>query len=503
MTARCLPVLLALAAACTPKIQEQYSVELVGQLDKNYLVGATKAVLEVNDTVVATTDISPGRSFNLTGKGINTTTTPSGVFRVKALDAMNRVVAVGESPEIELELASPPVVRIFMQQVGTFGRHFDLDYPRREMFAVPALAVVGVDTRAKPVTVGLIGLGSVVVTDTATNTTVEKPSPSLQMYNPITQVFEDAGTVANTVARVSPGATTHPDGRALIFGGEATVEMKPPAPSGQLDVLTIARTDFDKVLPTTVLVHDTEMMGVPRISPVLVYTDTAYAIGGRADMPLDTITAINPEIDQGAHLLPLRMSGPRERHTATVVSISGGLDVLIFGGAPAGADVAQLLTPPGPNLVTPAGDAGGPRRDHAALLLPSGDRVLIIGGHGETDAVVRGDTILYTASNRTLSPGPITLRRPRAAFAAFIVGDDLVVAGGVDATGAFLDTAEVYSASTLQPKNLDLPCVPRTGASVVVLPNRLVLVAGGTGPDAKTKVVGALSAVEAYQPPPK
>jgi len=73
----------------------------------------------------------------------------------------------------------------------------------------------------------------------------------------------------------------------------------------------------------------------------------------------------------------------------------------------------------------------------------------------------------------------------------------------VDGTGAFVNTAEVYSATTLQPKNLDLPCVARSGAAVIVLPNHLALLIGGTEAGMKTGAPEATSKVESYQPVPK
>src|SRR4051812_1710145 len=429
MTARCL-FILALAGACTPKVQEEYKVELVGALDQMYLMGATKAELEMNDKVVATTSISSNSAFTLRGKGIDTTATPSAVFRVKARDDKGAVVAVGESPEIELELASPPTVRIFMQRVNTFGRTFDLDYPRRNMFAVAAPGTVGADTRAKPITTAFFGLGSVTVPD-MNGATIEKPSEVLQFYNPVTQVVDDGGLGGNPSGmphpRLNAGATVDPAGRVLVFGGEVTVGTMPPAPSGQLDIVRLARSDFDAFTPM-VNFFEHQMDGIPRIGPVLVYVDAAYAIGGRAGQPLDTVAVINPDAADGFKLLPQKMAGPRERHTATVVNISGGHDVLIFGGAAPGVPVAEVLAAPGPMLLQPTGNGGPPRRDHAAVLLPSMDRVLILGGRSDT--AVLGDSVLYQASGRTLAAGPINLKRPRAEFAALVVGDDLVVAGG-------------------------------------------------------------------------
>jgi hypothetical protein len=127
--------------------------------------------------------------------------------------------------------------------------------------------------------------------------------------------------------------------------------------------------------------------------------------------------------------------------------------------------------------------------------------VIILGGRN--DSGVLGDTVLYQALDRSLKAGPITLKQPRYDFAAFVVGDDLVVAGGYDAAGAPVTTAEIYGATDLQPKALDVPAHPRAGASVIVLPNQMVLILGGTemnkNPDIKDPL-SASSVVEIYQP---
>jgi hypothetical protein len=157
--------------------------------------------------------------------------------------------------------------------------------------------------------------------------------------------------------------------------------------------------------------------------------------------------------------------------------------------------VAELLAanPAGGKTFVPLAGITTPRRDHAALVLGSGDRVIIIGGRN--DGGVLGDSVLYQAATRTLTAGPITLKRPRYDFAAFIVADDLVVAGGTDAAGALIDTAEIYGATDLKPKALDVRCYKRAGAASIVMPNQMVLVLGGTEDGNKASLVD-----ESYQP---
>jgi hypothetical protein len=494
---------LAAATGCTPKIQEQYRIEIVGALNQNYLSGATTAVLEVNDKVLSTTGITPGAAFSLTGSGLDLKVNMSAVFRFKALDAQGTVVAHGQSPEIELILATPPVVRLFIQKPGTFARSFDLDYGRRNMVAVVAPANVGV-AQAKKIDVAFFGLGDVTVPGDTANTTVERPSEVLKLYNPITQIIDDAGTSSALGGirqpRTGAAATVKTDGRVLLFGGEvAATDTTPARTSGQLDVVQIDRTDFDVFSPSYT-VRNGDAPGVARRGSVMVHTDVAYAIGGRAgDQPLDTAVAIDPAVDATFKILPAHLAGPREGHTATPVNIpGGGQEVLVFGGAPANVAVAEVLVA-GQMFVPVVGNAGPPRRDHAAVLLPSKDRVLIVGG--QNDSGVLGDSLVYEGRTKSVGAGGITLKRARRNFAAFVVGDELVVAGGFGPDGAPVPTAEVYDASTLQARDLDVPAHPRAGASVAVLPNLVVLLLGGTEADPMMAgMLKASSVVELYQP---
>jgi hypothetical protein len=510
MTARSSLLLLLGLGACTPKVQEEYKIEIVGDLSTRFLEGATRAVLEVNDKQVATTPITADTAFSLRGTGVDVKTMTSATFRIKAVNDAGVVIAQGQSPEIELDLASPPVVRIFIQKPGSFGRTFDLDYPRRDMIAVPVLASVGTNSRAKAITVALLGLGNVTVPAAEGNALIEKPSEVLQIFNPVTQIMDAAGVggapSGSPHPRVNASATVHSDNRALIFGGEVTVGTMPPAPSAQLDSIRVLRTQFDE-FGRNLTFRESMMPGVARVSPALVFTDATYAIGGRGlvmvgtelqPATLDTIVQINPDIDDGFRVLQQKLAGPRHRHTATVVSLGSGREALIFGGAGAAVPVAEVLIAGGV-LVPVTGNAGPPRIDHAAVVLPPGDRALVIGGR--TGGTIVGDTVLYQAGNRTVAPGSITLKRPRAEFSAFVVGDDLVVAGGIGADGNLIDTAEIYGATDLQPKALDVPCVARTGAAVVVLPHRFVLLMGGTeAVPGKRAFWQASAAVETYQP---
>jgi hypothetical protein len=496
---------LVACAGCGTKIQEQYQIDVVTPgTDDNYLAGATKAVLEIG-TQTYTSSVTPGAPFVLSGSDLAIPASMSGIFRVKVLDAQGQVVAQGQSPEIELLLSSPPLVRIFIQKPGSFGRTRDLDFPRRHMVAVaaPAPPSTGATIQAKTITVGYYGLGTATV-PADNNTTVEKPSEAFQIYNPLTHFGDDDGGTSGTLGgvrqpRTDAAAVTHTDGHILVFGGTASPSMMPVGPSGQLDIVSIARTDFEVFSPSSTVRSPEPPMGIPRARAAMVEAGSdidmgktsAYAIGGQAaDQALDTIVKIDPSVDATFTVLPVKLAGPRVGHTATAVNVNGKDDVLIFGGAAANVPVAEVLF--NQMLVPTMGNAGPPRKDHAAVALPN-DRVIILGGRN--DGGVLGDSVLYATDTRTLTPGPITLHTPRYSFAAFVIDDDLVVAGGFDAMGHPLGTAEIYSAGDLHLKKADVPCWKRAEPAVVVMPNESVLLLGGTEDGVKASAV-----IEIYQP---
>jgi hypothetical protein len=497
MTARLLAslALVLSAAGCGEKITQEYRIQLVGPLDMptSFLDGATTGVLEAGGKKFRT-PIMPGVPFAVTGAGIDLKATPNTVFKFQALDATDKVVAQGQSPEIELVLATPPVVLILVQKPGSFGRTYDLDYPRRELAAAPIRAVPKF-MPGLPITVGFFGLGRVI---TATGMP-EQVSEAYALYNPMIHGISSAGMslpMGNLRQPRTDAATVVHGGQVLIFGGEATPPGKSPGPTAQLDIVTMERTGFDTFQPH---VENPKMAtappGVARSRTALVDLEAAYAFGGRAgDQLLDTVVKIDPVLDEALALLPVRMAGPREGHTATVAAVQAGREVLVFGGAAAAVPVAEVLTFPmaGPAFVPVTGQAGPPRRDHVALAVPGKDWVIVIGGRN--DAGVLGDSILYQGQMRTIGPGVIKLATPRHSATAFILGDDLVVAGGFDAAGVPIGNAEVFHTGDLMPRGV-VPCSQRAGAAVIVLPNQMALLLGGTKADGLPT-----SVVEVYQP---
>jgi hypothetical protein len=501
-------LLVCLAMGCGQKIQEQYEVQIIGPTDTNYLTGVRTVVLEVGGKEVSRTTVKEGQAFNLTGTGIDTNTTTSGAVRVRGLGENGELLAYGQTPEMELLLASPPRVQVFVQKPGSFGRALSLPNGRKNLIAVAAVAGVGGLLRV-PMVVVLFGLGDVTLVDSMTMAVSETPSEVLGIYNPLVHDFDDADVTGMTNGLRQPrdeaAAIARPDGQILIFGGRASpalpsMPLMSPRPSAQLDLVRVQRADFDLFVRGASSVRDSDTAGIARVRPAMADADVTYAFGGlgMGDAPLDTVVAINPADATALRLLTVKMAGPRDGLTATSVTVSGVPEIFIFGGGADTTPVAEVFTPgaaPKLEVRAPTTGAIAQRRDHGAVLLPGNETVLIVGGRDNAGAAL-GTSVLFNARTNTLVPGPLNLKTPRSKFAMFIVDKDLVIAAGFDAQNAPIGNAEVFDASSemLTPKGV-VPCVPRGGPVSATLQNQSAVMIGGQQANGQGSAV-----VEIYQP---
>jgi hypothetical protein len=501
-------LLLALTAAgCRPKVEEQYSIHIVGPTGADDpLLGVKSVALEVAGREIARSTIESGIMFELSGGGLATDITKSGRIAVRGLDASDHLVSFGQTPEVELVLFTR-TLQVFMQRPGSFGRTAALPEGRARLVAVPAVATPSAGSPTVAMTVPFFGLGEVL--ETAGTTSLNN---IMRVYSPIGHTPENCGAGGQAAltnpSRADAAAIARPDGFVYVFGG---VEVPPtgtvpptPVASSQLDVLRVVRSGLEsfQLSAEQSNIHRSDVAAVARSQPVLAHADVTYAFGGLgADgKELDTVVALEPAMTTAYTLLDPRMSKPRAGHTATVVTVNVVPEVLLFGGKPAAGAVAEVFIPlPTRRFMPTTGDAGPARWDHAAIpLQASGERILIVGGM--SDAGPLATSLLYTARTHELTPGPITLKTARSAFMAFIVGNDLVIAGGLDAQGAPLPTAEIYDAADplLAFRAMATP-LARSRAAVVPMPNESVLILGGTernaaGTDVPSKVL------EIYQP---
>ena len=168
------------------------------------------------------------------------------------------------------------------------------------------------------------------------------------------------------------------------------------------------------------------------------------------------------------------MAQPRASGTATTLPDGR---VLLVGGYPgegrpptAGIEVFDPTTV----SFAAAGTLHAGRADHTTTVLPGG-RILVVGGFG-TDGEALASTEVVDLAEGTTTAGP-PLPEPRAAHAATLVGDRLLVVGGSSQYGA-VPTMAVLEGSTWT-TGQDL-AVPRVKHAAVALVDGRVLVVGGS-----------------------
>ena len=495
------------SAACGEIIVPTYDITIATPLDVDPFIGAQRAVLALDGEPVADTALAPGAPFALSLAGYQPMKDERRIISITAYGPDETVVAHGETPRIDIAAIFLRGITVFVQAPGTWASDLGLDLPRSGLVASGAASVDGTmpDRKFRGM---IFGTGATVAPNPA-----QPPSllEELYAYNPVSHAIEGA------VAASPRGGIPQPrrnaasvelsDGRVLLFGGEvrAVSPQTGFVPTAQMDLYRLTGDPLDRVGIRPDPSASTTAAGVARHSTLLAVTGDAgaaklvYAFGGMDETgPLASVVAIDPaeKTDAVLRLLPQPMRTARTGHTVTALAEGmAGPEVLVFGGAADKTTVAEIFrAAPTPTFdpAVPAGAPGTNRHDHAALRLLSGN-VLLIGGFGD-DGAPRSDGVEYDPRTGTFLPATVALRTPRAAFAAFVIENDLVIAGGIGPGRARLGDAEIYTTDG-RTFVRTVPCQPRSGAAYAALPNRVVVLVGGEKADGVPT-----GAIELYQP---
>ena len=227
-------------------------------------------------------------------------------------------------------------------------------------------------------------------------------------------------STGNMRRRMGHAAALLADGQVVVAGGQSAVGL---APQGTAD----------------------------RYDPA---TGTWAAVGSMATGRID-------------HTLTRLLDG-RVLATGGSTSPSGDTDFL------ASAEVFDPAT----NLWTPTNPMTGARSSHMALLLASGD-VLVVGGDGAGGALASAE--LYSPATGTWATvGSLTTARTGHGMVPLAEGRVLVVGGGTARnTSTALKSAEIYDPSTRAWTPTGVMITARFGPEAVLLSDGRVLVAGG------------------------
>jgi hypothetical protein len=221
--------------------------------------------------------------------------------------------------------------------------------------------------------------------------------------------------------------------------------------------------------------------------------------GGFGQLVGDLSSAEIYDANTGSFTATANMTVEREGHTMTAlpngnILVAGGIDQNFNGRAS-----AELFIP-SKEIFRRTGNMTTRRVDHTATLLPNGT-VLLAGGTSQMFGFASGHIlasaeIYHPNSGHFVATGKMS--SPRFYHTATLLPNGLVLIAGGDnlpsgLPGITLNTAELYSPATGTFKPTGSMIEARANATANLLPNGKVLIAGGFGDD-------TLASAELYDP---
>ena len=263
------------------------------------------------------------------------------------------------------------------------------------------------------------------------------PVGSAELYDPTAGTFTlTAGSLAT--ARYGHTATRLLSGMVLIAGG--TVDGTTALASAEL--FNPATGTFSATAAPMASARSSHTATLLADGRVLIAGGADIA-GGTGAVWLNSAELYDPVTNTFSAISSL-MTVARYAHTATL--LPGG-KVLITGGFPTGPSVvaAELYDPA---AVAPAasftatGALVTPRSGHTAVLLPSG-QVLLVGGGSYQGPILQHAELYDPASGVFASTGGMHIGRAGHTLTSLGSSGRALVAGG-DNNGISLNTAEIY-----------------------------------------------------------
>jgi hypothetical protein len=313
------------------------------------------------------------------------------------------------------------------------------------------------------------------------------PEATVELYDPAARAFVPGGDDPGG-ARVFAAATTLPDGDVIITGG--------------IPAASTSRHDLGNALGTSTVCGGAGFScraGPPLArrraghSAFSIAGDGVHLWGGSVDLdPIDGVAGYHLErLDDGAAAFQLvDVATMQETRNLFFAATAQYFDVRVLsaGGllrdrATGAFTLARVDGGGGPVYVfdRTAGESGGiangriPDSDNPAMALATPsffasaaglpDRRSAVVAGGFTNLAFEPSSTFARFDEAALAIGPLqasgaerTLRQPRGGATATGVGDGTVLfVGGVDDTGASLETAEVFADRSIPPQAADLP----------------------------------------------
>ncbi|MFO7532974.1 MAG: kelch repeat-containing protein [Candidatus Limnocylindrales bacterium] len=284
---------------------------------------------------------------------------------------------------------------------------------------------------------------------------------SARVWDPSTASSRKSGPLNE--ARTLAAGVTLTDGRVLIVGGE-----------GRRELVATAEL-WDPVSGTFSLAGELEEARV-RADAIVLGDGRVAVIGGSGSGDVRRIEVWDPQV------AGFRTAGvmPESRMGHASVLLSDGRVLITGGESERGPLDTALLWDPASGDVTEAGQMLVDRYDHSATLLPDG-RVIIIGGWTKRGTVVTAAAEIWDPVTNTFVPAGSMAERRAWHTATPLPDGRVLVVGGGDYHGRYPVAGEIWEPE-LGRFILSGPLAfGREGHTASLLPDGRVLVVGGRG----------------------
>ena len=466
-----LSVCLLGAAACGGK-KGTIELDIVRSPLDDPFTGASSVRFTIGPTVKTAPVINGHFSFSLTE---GPPKAPAAIV-VEALDSMGNVVAHGQTPTLQLNAVNQGPYAIWVGRPGTVSAaRAELPSPRTE---VAALGAAGL---------GVLFAGGRDATGAAL--------ASSAVYDVFTQDI----IVVKDLSTPRAGAAAIPSSpRGIVFGGATSVGLGNPA--GALDSGELFDPSTGSGLWVAVPA-DSSPDARSQANVLVLGSGSGLVSGGLSEAGTPLSSALLVAAGGSARFSPLSkpMFAARYRHAGAAAHFPEGDGALLIGGVADGDTsspvVERLIGQSFDNTFDATGIEN--RWDATATAISGG--VLLVGGttpapggRVATSSVVyiptdtKGPVIRYDALNLS----------PRAGHTATVVGNDLLLCGGYDATNKLIASCDLL---TINPviafKKTIVLGKARKGHVAVALETGPVLIAGGVDDQDRP-----LASIEIYTP---
>jgi hypothetical protein len=393
---------------------------------------------------------------------------------IEALDASGNAIAYGQTPVLSLQAADQGPYSVWVGRPDKIApAAASLMIPRTEMAAIP-IAGLGVLYAGGRGSDGK-AISSTEVYDVYTQGMIET--------SPMTQAR--AGAVGVAVAGV----------RATVFGGATADGFD--APGAPLNTLELFDPTVGVGLWAPVMGGATDARSQPGFA--ILPSGSALVAGGLDGngMPLATAALLTTDSSPTLTPVPSPMAAARSQMAIAPAKFPDGEGAILFGGLPINstAPVAERLV----GQAFSAYDLGAqPNRTGATATQLHDGRVLVLGGHDDSGAVLATGFVITPGTPAQVTALPTALSTPRDGHSATLLANstfDLLVCGGLGQDGKPIASCDVLDGSSLAIKSTIPLGLARTQLSATLLETGNVLLAGGLDPS------GAPSGViEIYTP---